>query len=184
MPRARTNFMHIAIAGVLAGVIACSDRDIGTVPLAPSPAVASSPLDQQEIRMRSITPGSGATLTVTPCTVSTGYSGMCVADQVRLTFDLEFSHDVANPVVSASLYPDPNGNGRWCAWGRTTLAAAYRAGSRVEFTIPILSLSTEDGAPICPLPTTTTVLSISLFERPGYDLLEQLFPVAYTFVSR
>ena len=109
---------------------------------------------------------------------------MCVADQVSLTFDVEFNQDVANPVVSASLYRDPTGNGQWCAWGRTTLAAPYRAGSRVVFTMQILSLSREDGLPICPLPTTTTVMWISLYERPGYDLLEQGFPVTYTFVSR
>ena len=182
MPLAHTNSVHIAIVGVLAGMIACSDRDNRTVPLAPSPAVASAPTDQ--ITIRSIMPESGATLTVQPCPVSSGYSGMCVADQVSLTFDVEFSRDVANPVVGASLYPDPTGNGPWCAWGRTTLAAPYRAGSRVVFTMSILSLSREDGRPSCPLPTTTTRMQVHLYERPGYDLLEQGFPVAYTFVSR
>lgn len=187
MPLAHTNSVHIAIVGVLAGMIACSDGDHRTVSLAPSPspAVASAPVDQEKISIRSIMPGSGATLTVQPCPVGSGHTGMwCVADQVSLTFDLEFSQDVVNPVVSASLYPDPNG-GQWCAWGEDhSLADPYRAGSRVVVTMTTLNLSRGDGRPICPLPTTTTVMWIHLYGRAGYFLLEQDFPVTYTFVAR
>ena len=44
MPLANTNSVHLAIVGVLASMIACSDRDNRTVsPLTPSPAVASAP---------------------------------------------------------------------------------------------------------------------------------------------
>lgn len=50
MPLAHTNSVHLAIVGVLASLIACSDRDNRTVsPLTPSPAVASAPTDQGQI---------------------------------------------------------------------------------------------------------------------------------------
>ena len=43
MPLGHTNSVHIAIMGVLAGMLACSDGDNRTVSLTPSSVVTHSP---------------------------------------------------------------------------------------------------------------------------------------------
>jgi hypothetical protein len=168
----------------LVAVNACDDasgRDgsvANPIPTAPSP-----PAPQGEITVRSVTPVSGATLTVQRCEWYSWIEDFC-ADRSPMTFDVRYGADVSEAVVTAGFY---SGSQR-CGMAYSTIPGPQlTAGSdAVSFTVSTISLSDEDHPLLCPLPATTTRMVVQLWERgrPAAPLLTKEFDHTYTFSQR
>ena len=148
------------------------------LPTAPSPP--SSTTASGQITVRSIAPGSGATLTVRECASHLfDFKSLC-AEPLQMTVDLEFTSPVPNAVVTASFY---NGSQR-CGVaysGPVPLAA----GSPTSFDLRLIELSDEYVQLHCQLPAETTRMVIQLWEAtsPAAPLLTQAFAHTYTLAN-
>ena len=151
------------------------------VPTAPSPPAPPEP--QGDITVRSITPESGATLTVRQCEWYPLYEDFC-ADRSPMKFDVRYGADVSESVVTAGFY---NGSQRCGVAYSAMPGPPLTAGSgAVSFTVSTISLSDEDHPLLCPLPATTTRIVVQLWERgrPAVPLLTKEFDHTYTFTQR
>ena len=175
-------YLAAALVTLLA-VSACDGPSARNSVPNPSPTAPSAPAPQGEITVRSITPGSGATLTVRQCEWYPLYVDFC-ADRSPMTFDVR------------SRRPRVGGGGhgwllQWLAAMRPGVSAmpgpGLTAGSdAVSFTASTISLSDEDHPLLCPLPATTTRMVVQLWERgrPAVPLLTKEFGHTYTFTER
>ena len=175
-------YLAAALVTLLA-VSACDGPSARNSVPNPSPTAPSAPAPQGEITVRSITPGSGATLTVRRCEWYPLYVDFC-ADRSPMTFDVQYGAHVSEAVVTVGFY---NGSQR-CGLAYSAMPGpGLTAGSdAVSFTASTISLSDEDHPLLCPLPATTTRMVVQLWERdrPAVPLLTKEFGHTYTFTER
>jgi hypothetical protein len=170
----------------LTPLVACDDGRTRNMPASPLPSAPSSPLPPAfggQITLRSIAPGSGATLKVHECpwpSFTSNFKDLC-AEPLQLTVDVEFAGSVANAVVTATFYSGTKRCGVAYAG-----PSPFAAGSRASFELRgAIELSDESVQLHCPLPAETTGLVIQLWEtdRPAVPLLTQGFAHNYTFAE-
>jgi hypothetical protein len=172
--------LSVAIAVMaLTSVTGCGDTERAVTPTQPSsPAPGPTSTINGEITIRSISPGTGATVPVHLC--APGSTRFC-ADQPRMTLDVVVDQDVPDAVLTVSF--------ERCAIARAPVTA-LSAGRRVSVSTPVLDLSDDgplhDGvgaALFCALPAVTTTMTVSLW-RSGESaraLLTREFAHGYTF---
>ena len=148
----------------------------------PPPSPSPPPSASGQITLRSIAPGSGATLTVRECPTSytDSFKDLC-SDPAHMTVDVQFERDVSTAVVTAGFY---RGTKR-CGIAYSG-PSPFAAGSRASFElVGAVALSDESVQLHCPLPAETTRMVIQLWERsrPSVPLLTQEFAHNYTFAE-
>ena len=169
----------------LTPLAACDDGRSRPIPGSPLPSAPSlptpPPASMSQITIRSIAPGSGATLTVRECPFSftSNFKDLC-AERLQMTVDVEFGSSVSNAVVTASFY---SGTTR-CGIAYSG-SAPFAAGSRAFELLGTIALSDEYLQLHCPLPAQTTRMVIQLWERstPAGPLLIREFAHNYTFAE-
>jgi len=170
---------------VAVAVLTACDGARTQLPSAPSsspPSISPPPLAAGQITLRSIAPGSGATLTVRECPTSftNSFKDLC-SDPAHLTVDVQFERDVSSAVVTATF---ESGTKR-CGWLYSG-PSAFAAGSRVSFELRgAIEFSDESLQLHCSLPAETARMVIQLWEasRPATPLLTQEFAHTYTFAE-
>ena len=175
-------FAHALVA--VAALTACnqsptapsSRTELATAPLPPPLSIAGT------ITLRSIAPGSGATLTVGDCpnSVIDRFKERC-SDPTHITVDVEFAQALSNAVVTASFY---SGTKR-CGIAYSD-SSSVTAGNRRSFEVlGAIELSDEYIPLHCPPPAETTRMVIQLWDvgRPATPLLTQEFAHRYTFAD-
>jgi hypothetical protein len=101
-----------------------------------------------------------------------------------MRFDVQYSADVTEALVTASVYNGP----QRCGMAFSTVPGPSLTGgsNAISFTVSTISLSDEEHPLLCPLPATTTRLVVQLWERgrPATPLLTKEFDHTYTFTQR
>jgi hypothetical protein len=163
---------------MLSMVAACDSRTV-------SPSSVPTPAPTSKITVRSIAPASGATLPVRECpyypsSLNLNFWEMC-ADQLQMSFDVEFERDVTNAVVTAGFYSGAQRCGL-----ATSQSAPLQAGSRASFETKVILLSDEVNRLLCALPAETTRMVVQLWERdrPATPLLTEEFSHTYRFAEQ
>jgi hypothetical protein len=188
MTETRTS-VTIAALGLTILMSAC-DRQTGggnvsstpTTPTTLLPPTNPSPAAPRgEITIRSITPASPATIIVRECIYADSYTEMC-SSQLQVAVEVQFANETPNAMVTASFYA----GSKKCGFGGSS-PQPLAAGARATFNVLGLTLSSEGGPVLCPLPAMTTRMVVQLWEvgRPavGSELLTQEFVNTYTFAE-
>jgi hypothetical protein len=186
--RPAARFVNTLVA--VAALTACDGgrTQLPTAPSSPPPSASpppspSPPLSASgQITLRSIAPGSGATLTVRECPTSftDSFKDLC-SDPAHMTVDVEFGRDVSTAVVTAAFY-----SGTKRCGVASSGPSPFAAGSRASFELlGAIELSDESVQLHCPLPAETTRMVIQLWEasRPATPLLTQDFAHSYAFAE-
>ena len=175
----RPAYLAATLVAILA-VNACDDRSVR--PVASTPTAPSSAVPRGDITLRSISPASGATLSVRPCEWYSWYVDVC-ADRSPMTFDVQYPDAVSEAVLTAAFYDGTQRCG--IAYSATPGPALMGGSDAVSFTASIISLSDEDHPLLCRLPATTTRMVVELWERgrPATPLLTKVFDHTYTFIQ-
>ena len=142
-------------------------------------ATAPPAVSMGTIRLVSVNPDPGASLTVQRCIVN-GLPRDCVAWSGA--FEVTLAGDIRWPVLTVSFY---NGT-KLCGYAAATVDATLPAGVATTFRPSSISLSDEFGSfqPPCALPAKATRMVAQLWTDDNWNFsVRQEFPIQYAFVK-